>query len=178
MLYVLWALLNLGLALYFIRLCFRATKLIRINLGLFASIVFALGLLSFIGSSGSKNVSENSANNQAKKWTFTPENVLVSNTKKFTRVSIDKTLLSTTDLVVLWDREKASTRSVPIEATSTTAGFATGHTWKTTFIRVDTTSTVGKLSYAVEGLLEWNLLGASIYVQPKTYTGFLYTNSH
>ena len=44
MLYLIWGLLNLGLVIYFLVICFRATKLVKEKIGLFAAVFFVLGL--------------------------------------------------------------------------------------------------------------------------------------
>ncbi|GAB4020879.1 hypothetical protein [Spirosoma koreense] len=173
MLYVLWALLNLGLFLFFVSLCFRATKFIRENIGRLASLVFVVGLLAFVGNSGRNRTTGYNSTNSVKKWEFNSRHNAVDTTLKFAPATIDKTLLSEIDLVVLYGREKASVRWVPIEATSTKAGFASGHVWTPTRIIVDSKPQTGKFMYAVDGLLDWTLLGVPIYTESKTYTGFI-----
>lgn len=174
MVYILWGLLNLVLLVFFIGICFRAAKLLRENIGLLASIVFVFGLLSFAGNSGNKNEAYPHTNNQVKKWTFTPDERIMPDTWKYVTTPIDKTSwLSTINLGIAYGREKISAKLIPLEATSTTTGFVSGHQWKPDAIIVDTTATVGKLRYDVSGLLEWNLLGTRIYTQSKMYSGFI-----
>lgn len=127
MLHLLWVLLNLGLFLFFLGICFRATKLIRENLGLLASIVFVFGLLSFAGSSGHKNDVTGKINNQVEKWTFASDKEILTGTWNYKLTDIDKTILSTVDLGIAYGREKNSDKLIPIEATSTTSGFVSGH---------------------------------------------------
>ncbi|MBD2751549.1 hypothetical protein [Spirosoma validum] len=176
MLYVCWAVMNLGLFLFFISICFRATKLIREHLSLLASIIFVFGLLAFAGNSGKQSDVVIPETNQARKWTFVSRDSVLPATSKFTLIAIDKTFLSTTDLLVLCGREKTSGKMLPIEATSSKTGFSSGHRWRPQTIFVETTATPGKLTYRVDGLLEWNLLGATMYTQFKTYSGFMELN--
>lgn len=64
--YLLWSILNIGLFLFFIIICFKATKLIREKLGLIATIVFVFGLLSFVGNSNNHNDNKEPDSNQIK----------------------------------------------------------------------------------------------------------------
>lgn len=169
MLYLSWTILNIGLFLLFILVCFQATKIVREKLGLLISIVFALGLLSFVNSSSS-------GNNQVRKWKFTPEDQIKPNTSNYSNITIDKTLISRIDVGVLYGKEKTSNRNVGIEANSSLFGFLGGHIWKPQIISVEATLPEGKLKYYVTGLLEWKLLGVTVYSQSKIYCGIINTN--
>lgn len=169
MLYLIWTILNFGLFLLFIIICFQATKLVREKLGLVTSIVFAFGLLSFVNSSSS-------GNNQVRKWNFTTEDEIMSNTTNYSNITIDKTLISTIALGVLYGKEKTSNKNVGIEANSSLFGFLGGHNWKPQFISVEATPAEGKLKYYVTGLLEWKSLGTTIYSQSKIYSGIINAN--
>ena len=48
MLELIWGILNIALLLYFFVICFKVIKLIRENLGLLATLIFAIGILSFV----------------------------------------------------------------------------------------------------------------------------------
>lgn len=177
MLYMLWGFLNLGLLVFFVSICFRAAKLIREHIGLFASIVFVFGLLSFVGTSVDKDETGIRVNNQVKKWTFKSKSEIIPDTWKYVSIPIDKTpWLSSVDLGVAYGHEKLSMKPIPLEATSTTSGFVNGHRWRPIAITVNLTATLEQLTYHVDGLLEWNLLGTTIYVQHKTYSGFIEIN--
>lgn len=93
MLYLLWGLLNVGLFLCFIVICFRATKLIRQNFGLLAAVVFVFGLLSFIGSSNNNNNKEPDSN-QIKTWKFTQDDSLSLYSSSSVFIDLEKTLTS------------------------------------------------------------------------------------
>ena len=48
MLELIWGLINIAILIYFVIICFKSTKVIKEKLGIFASLIFVLGLLSFI----------------------------------------------------------------------------------------------------------------------------------
>lgn len=169
MLHLLWSLLNIGLGIFFISICFRATRLIREHLGLFASIVFVVGLLSFAGNS-SIQTNAGGKNNQLQTWTFNPKDKLTPSTINYKRFTIDETMTLTISLGIQYGRDSTSTKLVPIEANSSLTGFISGFRWKPEAVTVYAT-TPGKLSYGVSGPLEWSLLGVPLYRQSKAYAG-------
>ena len=127
MLYLLWGLLNIGLFLFFILICFKATKLIIEKLGLFASLVFVFGLLSFIGYSNNENNEPNT--NKIKTWKFVSEDSLKNNQSDILKYDLKKTLVSKYDLGIKYGIDRQRKNNIPISAYSTTTGFISGTNW-------------------------------------------------
>ena len=175
MLYLLWGLLNAGLFLFFILICFRATKLIRQNLGLLASIVFVFGLLSFIGRSNNNNDNREPNSNQIKTWKFTSDDSLSKNPTYSVFIDLEKTLVSKYYLFVQYGKDKGGQINIPISASSSTNGFISGTNWKPISIFINRTDDNNKFEYFVSGVVEWKLLGATIYSQLKEYKGIVST---
>jgi hypothetical protein len=171
MLYLLWGLLTIGLFLFFIVICFRATKLIREKFGLFASIVFVFGLLSFVGHSNNDNDNKEPHSNQIKTWKFSSEDSLSRNMTFFINIDLEKTLVSKYDLGIKYGKDKHGQLNIPISAYSSTTGFISGTNWKPITIIVNRTDDNVKFEYFVVGVVEWKLLGATIYSQQKNYKG-------
>jgi hypothetical protein len=176
MTYLLWGLLNIGLFIFFILLCFKATKLIREKVGLFASIVFVFGLLSFVGHSNNDNDNEEPNSNRIKTWKFTSEDSLNKNATYLVDVDLEKTLVSKSYLGIKYGKDKQGEVNIPICAYSSTIGLTSGRNWKPISIIVNTTSNNNKFEYFVYGVVEWKLLGATIYSQLKEYKGSALTN--
>ncbi len=175
MLYLFWGILNIGLFLFFIATCFRATKLIRENFGLFASVVFVFGLLSFIGHSNNDNDNKEPNSNQIKTWKFASEDSLNRNATSLVDIDLEKTLISKYQLGIKYGKDKQGQINIPISANSWTTGFISGTNWKPSSIIVNTTDDKNKLAYFVDGIVEWKLLGATVYSQPKQYEGITLT---
>jgi len=173
MTYLLWGLLNIGLFIFFIVICFKATKLIREKVGLFASIIFVFGLLSFVGHSGNDNKEPNS--NQIKTWKFISEDSLKNNDSYLLYIDLEKTLVSKYDLGIEYGKDKQRQINIPISAYSSTTGFISGTNWKPVSIIINRTNDNNKFEYFVGGVVEWKLLGATIYSQPKEYKGIALT---
>ncbi len=171
MLYLLWGLLNTGLFLFFIVLCFRATKLVREKSGLLASLVFVFGLLSFIGHSNTDNDNKEPNSNQIKTWKFLSEDSLHSNMTSLTTANLETTWISQYELGINYCTDRQGQLNIPISAYSSTTGFISGTNWKPISIIVNRTNDNTKFQYFVEGVVEWKLLGATIYSEPKQYKG-------
>jgi hypothetical protein len=161
MLYLLWGLLNLFLFVYFIAICFKATKLLREKLGMLAAMFFVLGLLSFTASSNNKST-------EFKTWKFVSADSI--NTNSFLIAELNNNLISKYELEVSYKKEGQI--NIPVSAYSSTTGFICGTNWKPHFINVQRTTT-NKFQYTVTGIVEWKLLGFTVYSQQKFYKGFV-----
>ncbi len=175
MTYLFWGLLNIGLFLFFIVTCFKATKLIREKLGLFASIIFVFGLLSFVGHSNNEYDNKESNSNQIKTWKFISEDSLNRNATYLLDIDLEKTLVSKYDLGIKYGKDRQGEMNIPISAYSSTSGFISGTNWKPVSIIVNRTTDNNKFEYYVDGVVEWKLLGTTIYSQLKEYKGIVLT---
>jgi hypothetical protein len=163
MIYLLWSLLNIALFLCFIAICFKVTKIVREKLGLLASGIFVLGLLSFIGNSNNDNENKEPNSNNIKTWKFVSED------------NLEKTPIAKYDLGIRYGKDRQSQINVPISAYSSTIGFISGTNWRPISIVVNTTNDNNKFYYFVAGILEWKLLGSSIYSEQKDFKGIAIT---
>jgi hypothetical protein len=170
MLHLVWGLLNIGLFLFFIVICFRAAKLIREKIGLFASIVFVFGLLSFVGRSGDNNENMEPNSNHIKSWKFETADDIGRNGTFQVDVELARTLVSRYHLGISYGKDQQHQMSVPISAYSSAAGFISGVNWIPKSILVNNAAR-NKFNYTVYGALEWKLLGMTIYTQLKRYKG-------
>ena len=174
MTYLLWGLLNMGLFLFFIVICFKATKLIREKIGLFASVIFVVGLLSFVGHSTHDNNKEPNSNH-IKTWTFISEDSLKCNVSYLLYIDLEKTPVSKYELGIKYGKDKEGKNNIPISAYSSTTGFMNGTNWKPISIIINRTDDNNKFEYFVDGVVEWKILGATIYSQLKEYKGIAFT---
>jgi hypothetical protein len=171
MLYLLWGLLNIGLFIFFVVICFRATKLVREKVGLFASIIFVFGLLSFMGNSNDDKDNKEPGSSQMRAWKFVSEDSIDRNATFFIDVELEKTLISKYQLGIKYGKDKQGQLNIPISGNSFTTSFVSGTNWKPSSIIVNRTSDNNKFEYYVDGIMEWKLLGATVYSQPKGYKG-------
>ncbi len=175
MFYLLWAFINTALAIYFIAICLKATKLIRENFGRFTSIIFVVGLLSFAGCFTNKD-NKGSNSNGSRTWNFASEDTLSKNGCSLLEVKLEDNLISEYNLQIDYGKDKQLKNNIPINAFSSTDGFTCATNWKPYLIIVDRTNDNEKFQYIIDGIVEWKLLGASIYTQHKSYNGFVFTD--
>jgi hypothetical protein len=84
---------------------------------------------------------------------------------------LEKTLIAKYILDIKYGKDKQGEINVPISAYASTNGFISGTIWKPTSIIVNTTNDNNKFEYFVDGVVEWRLLGATIYSELKEYKG-------
>ena len=169
MAHLIWGLLNLGILIYFIITCFKLVNVARKHIGGFATVVFVFGLLSFVG--GSKSDTKGAKFSQTKTFNFALEDSLEQNSSNFTSVILENHWVTKYDLGLNYGKETTSKRNTPISAYSGTTGLVMGTKWKTQNISVLKTSDNDKFKYVVYGIVEWKLLGATLYTQSKVYQG-------
>lgn len=165
MLYLLWAVLNIGLFLLFIYVAYRATRLLRQHLGTGAALFFVIGLLSFVSS---KNVEEDgfkSANEKNTSVNLQQQNyysaLLEDNAAFHIRL----------DLVT--NKPTAAAPFETVKYYTHVTGFVAGHQWKPATATFNYRS--GQVHYEVHGIIRWRLLGIPVYAQPKIYKGTIAT---
>lgn len=88
-------------------------------------------------------------------------------------INLEKTLIAEYRLLVLFGQEKDGKINIPMSASSSTNGFISGTNWKPLSISIDKTDDNNQFEYFVRGVVEWQLMGATVYSQPKKYKGFL-----
>jgi hypothetical protein len=171
MAHLIWGLLNLSLFIYFIITSFKLVKVAKKQIGGFATIVFVFGLLSFVG--GSKSDSNTAKFSQSEMFKFALEDSLEQNSGKFSHIVIANHLVTKYDLGLNYGKEVASKNNTPISAYSSTIGLVMGTKWKPLNINILKTIENNKFRYVVYGIVEWKLLGATLYTQSKVYQGIV-----
>lgn len=171
MTHLIWGLLNFSLLIYFLIICFKLVKVARNHIGGFATIVFVFGLLSFVG--GPKSDSNAVKVNQTKTFEFALKDSIELNSGKFSHVILENNWVTKYDLFLNSGKESTSQKNTPISAYSGTTGLVMGTNWKPQNIEVLKTSDNNKFKYVVHGIVEWKLLGATLYTQSKVYQGIV-----
>lgn len=174
MIYLLRGLLNIGLFIFFIVVCCKATKLLKETVGLFAALIFVFGLLSFVSRSSEKDDNKIHGTNQMKTWEFNSEDSTKYERTFSSEIDMEKTLISDYKLYYMYGVDLKKAVYVPLKAFSSVHGFVSGTKWKPQSISITPTSIKNKFEYNVLGTVEWEILGAIIYHQSKNYKGFIY----
>ena len=171
MIYLFWAILNIGLFIFFIVLCFKATSLLRQKFGLFVSIFFVFALLSFMCNTND-NTHNKIENGKIRTWEFTSRDSLDKEIFH-TKLNLKKHLLSKSQLGILYGKTKQGNKYVPISAHSNTIGFISGTSWIPNSIMVIPTKDSLKFEYSVNATTLWNLLGVTVFSQTRDYEGII-----
>lgn len=171
MIYFIWGILNIGLFIYFIVVCFKATKLIREELGLFSSIVFVLGLLSFLGQSYNNNIKKEPNSSSIKTWKYISEDSSKILDSNLISIELERIFVVQYDLGIKYGQDKLTQKNIPISAYSSAKGFISGTNWVPKSISINQTEDNYQFDYIVDGVVEWKLLGFIIYAQSKEYSG-------
>ena len=165
MLYLLWSLLNFALILLFLYVAYRATRLLRKDLGLAAAIFFAIGFLSFINSPGYKEAQNSfNLNEQAKADTQQQQQLVQT-------VMIEENAAFDTHLQLTYNRQQAQALPQPIAAKVYTSGLVLSHSLKVMDTIVTYDAATKSWNYQLYGVLHWRLLGMKVYTQTKMFEG-------
>jgi hypothetical protein len=177
MIYLIWGLLNIVIIVYFLVICIKATRFLRQKIGLFAAIFFVVGLLLLLGQPTKDSYSSGLKSNDTKVWDFAPGDSLNSNATFLLNVELEENLISKKRLLIKHGKDIQGQHNIPISAYSLTTGFISGTTWKPTSISVSRTNDNNKFQYFVVGIVDWKLLGVTIYTQSKRFNGIVSTKS-
>ncbi len=165
MTYIIWGFLNIGLFVFFLYACFNAAKLLRHKFGIITSLVFVLGLLSFVGS----------INADKDKVPPSDTNFLPTKYETYHHSStiLEATPISKYILEINYKKHNNSQKVTPSKIYSSRRGFVSGTTWKPMSVIMNPTNLPQRFTYNVVGTVTWHLMGISIYTQPKTYQGIV-----
>jgi hypothetical protein len=163
MLELIWGLINIAILIYFVIICFKSTKVIKEKLGIFASLIFVLGLLSFIAKPSDE---------ESKSEIFDLQNPTIKqNTFKgntfSTRIILEENLTTTIGMSIMFGENENKL----ISAQTNRSGFVSGTNWNVENVSIEKSKTDNKCFYNVSGTLEWKILGLKIYSESKYFKG-------
>ena len=165
MLELLWGILNGFLLIYFIVICFKSVRILKKNLGIFASFIFVIGLLSFISKPDKKNIADKNIDvlNQTN-----PKKAFNGNSF-FREITLEDNLTSKIGLSILVGENEPDL--IILNANCYRSGFISGTNWNVENIEIDKEKNKKFCTYIVRGIMEWKILGITIYSEPKSFTG-------
>jgi len=169
MLYLLWAILNIGIFLFIILLSVKTFKAIRERVGLVAAIIFVVGVASLIGFDSAGNVGNGSQ--PTSNWNYNADEKTERYSARFTTLVLSNNLISKYGLSIYYGKSKEDQKNIPINSFSFVSGLTSGTKWIPSSANVNTTDDNKKFQYEVNGVIEWRLLGFLIYSQDKTFRG-------
>jgi hypothetical protein len=165
MLEIIWGILNIGILVYFIMICFKAAKIIKENLGGLATLVFVLGLLSYMGKKEEDNSFKSFDLQEQKKDTV--QNYLGNTYSK--EVLLEDNLATKISASIMYGKDKTGKKL--LRATASRDGFVSGTYWEPSHFLVSKLDNKDNYEYQVIGSMEWKILGIRLYTEYKEFNG-------
>ncbi|MEM0578045.1 hypothetical protein [Flavobacterium polysaccharolyticum] len=165
MLELIWGIFNGVLLIYLFVICFKSVKLIKEKIGFLASLIFVLGLLSFMSKSNDKNLADKNIDflNQTN-----PKKAFNGNSF-FHEVLLEDNLTSKIGLSILVGEKRAELTI--LNANCYRTGFISGTNWDVEHVDIDKQKDKNYCSYLVRGKMDWKILGITIFSEHKTFRG-------
>ena len=166
MLELFWGILNIAILIYFIIICFKATKIIRENLGIIPTLIIVFGLLSFIG----KPIEDNTKN---KTFNLQEETDKIERNKfngdtYLREKKLENNLMTDIGLSISFGEN--TNKKKLLNANVYRNGFVSGTDWKTTNINVSKLEN-NTYQYNVIGTVNWRILGIKFYTELREFDG-------
>lgn len=165
MLEIIWGILNIGILVYFIMICFKAAKIIKENLGGLATLVFVLGLLSYMGKKEEDNSFKSFDLQEQKKDTV--QNYVGNSFSK--EILLEDNLATTIRATISYGEDKTGKKL--LKATAPRDGFVCGTYWKPSYFNVSKIDNQNNYEYQLIGSMEWKILGNRLYTEYKEFNG-------
>ena len=162
---LIWGIFNGFLLIYFIVICFKSVKIIKEKIGVFASLIFVIGLLSFMSKPNEKNLADKNIDflNQSN-----PKKAFDGNSF-FQEIKLEDNLTSDIGLSILVGEKE--NELIILNANCSRAGFISGTNWNVENIDIDKEKDKNYCNYIVNGIMEWKILGITIYSEHKLFNG-------
>ena len=140
-------------------------KIINEKIGMLASFIFVIGLLSFISKRNEKNLADKNIDilNQTN-----PKKAFNGNSF-FQHVNLEDNLTSKIGLSILVGEKEMEL--IILNANCYRSGFISGTHWNVENIEIDKSKNKKYCTYLIKGIMEWKIIGITIYSEHKTFTG-------
>lgn len=162
---LIWGILNGFLLIYFLIICFKSVRIVKEKIGLFASFIFVIGLLSFISKPDKKNLADKNIDilNQTN-----PKKAFSGNSF-FQEITLEDNLTSNIGLSILVGEN--DTDLIILNVNCYRSGFISGTNWNVENIEIDKAKNKKYCTYFIRGIMEWKILGITIYSEHKSFNG-------
>ncbi len=167
MIELIWGILNGFLLIYFIIVCFKSVKIIKEKIGLLASFIFVIGLLSFITKPDEKQI----AKKNIEILNETNPNKAFNGNSYSRFVTLENRISSKIELRILCGEKKSDKELIILDADCNRTGFISGTNWNAKTIDVNKEKDKNFCKYNVSGIMEWKILGLTIFSEAKDFSG-------
>lgn len=165
MLFSIFILISLCFTLLFLYIIYRASVLLKREVGIWAVIIFIIGILP---------KSSNSSENSKTDWIFNSDKVFVNGTRSSKIHTIEDNFLSKVDLLVSYGLDSASKEYLPIEAKILNQGLSVkGSKFIPDNVIIRPTGSPKMFKYEIYGMRKWEFFVILKYNESKVFTGFI-----
>lgn len=165
MLFSIFILISLSFTLLFLYIIYRAAVLLKKEIGVWAVIIFILGILP---------KSSNSPENSKTEWTYNSDKVFVNGTQGRKYHTLEDNFISKAELMVSYGLDSASKKYLPIEANIVNTGLIVGGSRLIPrYITIKPTESPKHLEYHIQGMRKWQFFYLFNYSEDKRFTGFI-----
>lgn len=165
MLFSIFILISLSFTLLFLYIIYRAAVLLKKEIGVWAVIIFILGIVP---------KSSNSLENSKTQWTYNSDKVFVNGTQGRKYHTLEDNLISKVELMVSYGLDSVSKKYLPIEANIVNTGLIVGGSRLIPqYIKINPTGSPKLLAYNIQGMRKWQFFLIFNYNENKAFTGFI-----
>ena len=166
MIYLLWSIINLVIAFYFLYLIVglirKGKRIFNPKFKLVSIFVMIIGIIQVVSAVNS----EEKTNRITISSNYNKENF-----SKLEKVTLEKNLTFDINLLVKYSIEQ--NELIPIESNSFLTGFVSGYKWEFTSFKTNNYKPSEKVEFTASGILKWDLFGITIYNELKTFSGII-----
>lgn len=165
MLFSIFILISLSFTLLFLYIIYRASVLLKKEIGVWAVIIFILGILP---------KSSNSLENSKTEWKYNSDKVFINGTQGRKYHTLEDNLISKVELMVSYGLDSVSKKYLPTEASIINSGLIVGGSRLIPRqIMIKPTESPRHLEYHVQGMRKWQFFFLLNYTEDKKFTGFI-----
>ncbi|WP_299334782.1 hypothetical protein [uncultured Psychroserpens sp.] len=164
MLHLLWSILNGIIALYFLYVIVgfirQGKSFFKRRFKVMSIVVVCIGMVQIISA-----VTSEAPNNKI----ILANDYNTTNPSKVIKLTLEEHLTFDINMLVKYSVDQ--NELIPIESNSYVTGLVSGYTWEYNSIETHNFKPNDSSEFTVQGTLNWNLFGITVYSQPKTFTG-------
>ncbi len=165
MLFSIFILISLSFTLLFLYIIYRASVSLKKEIGVWAVIVFILGILP---------KSSNSLENSKTEWKYNSDKLFVNGTRSSKTINVEDNFFSAVELFVSYGLDSASKEYLPIEAKIMNQGLSVkGSKFIPDDVIIRPTESPKMFEYEIHGIRKWEFFVILKYNESKVFTGFI-----
>lgn len=166
MIHLIWSILNITTALYFIYLIVgfivKGKRIFKAQFKVVSIFIMIIGIVQIISASNLE-ISTN-------RITIT-DDYNKNNTSEVKEIILEDNL--TFDINLLVKYSVGENEYIPIESNSFLTGFVSGYSWECKTIKIGNYKSNQNTEFIAYGILKWNLFGINMYTESKKISGII-----